>query len=149
MIGGKDPMRIAAIILLSALVAPLASAQIYRWVDAQGQVHFDARPQPGAERVEVRPQVIERDEATRDRQARTERFFEARRQEQHAAAQAAREQQAGRAQACREAKQALANLSRGGRYFRVDAKGDRVYYSDEETGAARRQLASRISQNCS
>ena len=49
-------------------------AGIYRWVDPEGNVHFDARPRPGAEQVEVRPQVVERDDATRERQARTERF---------------------------------------------------------------------------
>jgi hypothetical protein len=43
----------------------------------------------------------------------------------------------------------LSRLSRGGRYFTADAKGERVYYSDEELGTARLQLASRISQNCS
>ncbi|NKQ10356.1 DUF4124 domain-containing protein [Pseudomonas sp. SST3] len=142
-------MRIAPLLFMALLVSPSATAEIYRWVDSQGNVHFDARPRPGAEPVEVRPQVIERDDATREREVRTERFFEARRQEQQAANQAASEQHAKREQTCRELRQELSGLSRGGRYFRADANGGRVYYSDEEIGAARRQLASRISQNCS
>ncbi|WP_181295663.1 DUF4124 domain-containing protein [Pseudomonas sp. Q2-TVG4-2] len=142
-------MRVAPILFIALLTSPLAIAEIYRWVDSQGNVHFDSRPRPGAEQVEVRPQVIERDDATREREARTERFFEARRQEQQAANQAASEQHVKREQRCRELRQELSRLSRGGRYFRADANGGRVYYSDEEIGAARRQLASRISQNCS
>jgi hypothetical protein len=144
-----DPMRVAAIFFVALLASPLAPAEIYRWVDPQGNVHFDARPRPGAEQVEVRPQIVERDDATREREARTERFFEARRQEQQAASQAASEEHTRRERVCRQLRQELSRLSHGGRYFRADAKGGRVYYSDEEIGAARRQLASRISQNCS
>ena len=142
-------MRTATILILALCGTPLAEADIYRWVDADGQVHFGAQPQPGAVPVEVRPQVIERDQATRDREARAERFFEARRQEQQTADQAVSETRARRQQACLSWQQELSRLSRGGRYFRADAKGERVYYSDEQIEAARRQFASRISQNCS
>lgn len=142
-------MRITPILVAALLASSPAMADIYRWVDPEGNVHFDARPRPGAEPVEVRPQVVERDEATRERQARTERFFEARRQEQQAADETASARQAQREQACHQLREQLAQLSHGGRYFRADAKGERVYYSDEEIGAARRQLASRISQHCS
>lgn len=142
-------MRVAPILFVVLLASPLATAAIYRWVDPQGNVHFEAQPRPGAESVEVRPQVIERDDATRAREARTERFFEARREEQQAAEQAASEARSRREQACREWRQRLSRLSHGGRYFSADANDGRVYYSDEEIGAARRQLASRISQNCS
>lgn len=47
-----------------ALMPVLAQADIYRWTDAQGKVHFSATPPAGAQRVEVRPQVVERDAAT-------------------------------------------------------------------------------------
>lgn len=141
-------MRVTLILLLVLALPSLAMAQIYRWVDAQGNVHFESRPRPGAEPVDVRPQVVERDEATRDREARSERFFEARRQEQQQADQAAHEQRAQREQACRQWREELASLSRGGRYFRTDAKGERVYYSEEDVGAARRQLAGRIKAGC-
>ena len=141
-------MRVTVVVLLVlCLPAPLM-AQIYRWVDAQGHVHFEAQPRPGAERLDVKPQIIERDDATRDRQARTEGFFDARRQEQQQAEQASRERRALREQACRQWREELAKLSRGGRYFRTDAKGERVYYSDKQIEAARRQLAGRIDAGC-
>lgn len=139
-------MRI--LILLLAVVSLPVSAEIYRWVDAQGQVHFGARPVPGAEQIKVRPQVIERDEATREREERARRFFEARRQEQQAADQLAGDEQARRATECRQLRDQLSDLARGGRYFHSHANGERVYYSDDEMNAARRQLASRIDQHC-
>jgi len=139
----------AALMIVSLLASPLANAEIYRWVDSGGNVHFSERQQPGAEQIEVRPQVIDRDEAARAREARAERFFDARRDEQRAASAAASARRAQHGQECRQLRDRLSGLSKGGRYFRTDAKGERVYYSDEEIGTARRQLASRISQNCS
>lgn len=137
------------LLFLFMLVPLLATAEIYRWVDAQGQVHFGARPAPGAEPIEVRPQVIERDEATREREGRTRRFFEARRQEQQAADQLAGEERARRKGECGRLRDELSKLGQGGRYFRTDANGDHVYYSEKEVNAARLQLADRIDQYCS
>ena len=48
-------------LLIAALLPTLATAEIYRWTDEQGRVHFGQRPVAGAETVQVRPQVIERD----------------------------------------------------------------------------------------
>ncbi|HTW75729.1 MAG TPA: DUF4124 domain-containing protein [Steroidobacteraceae bacterium] len=31
------------------------STTVYRWVDAQGVVHYSDRPQPGAQRLQIRP----------------------------------------------------------------------------------------------
>ena len=141
-----DPVR--NLLLLFTLVPLMATAEIYRWVDAQGQVHFGARPAPGAEQIEVRPQVVERDEATREREGRTRRFFEARREEQQAASQLASEERARRGEECGRLRNELSKLAQGGRFFRADANGERVYYSDEEVNTARRQLASRIDHYC-
>ncbi|AEA83023.1 conserved hypothetical protein [Stutzerimonas stutzeri DSM 4166] len=52
-----------ALLLTLILMPALASAQIYRWTDAEGRVHFGQRPPAGAEQIEVRPQVVERDDA--------------------------------------------------------------------------------------
>jgi Domain of unknown function (DUF4124) len=50
------PLLLSLATFLLALTAiPGQSAEIYRWVDAEGRVHFgDAPPPEGAERVEVR-----------------------------------------------------------------------------------------------
>lgn len=75
------------LLFIVLLIPGLASAEIYRWTDAQGRVHFGERPgAAGAETVEVKPQVVERDEATRQREQRTEEYFDARRDEKAASA---------------------------------------------------------------
>lgn len=132
-------------VLILALSPVLAQAQIYRWTDEQGRVHFSQQPVAGATPVEVKPQVIERDAATLERERRSERYFDARRQEnRQAAASAAAE----REQECTVLEERLARLQLGGRYFRNNAEGERVYYSESEIEAARRQLATRIQQRC-
>lgn len=49
-------MRTACLLLLLILPA-LAGAEIYRWVDEDGDVHYGDRPPKGAERVEELPQL--------------------------------------------------------------------------------------------
>ena len=137
-----------ALLLTLILMPALASAQIYRWTDADGRVHFGQRPPAGAEQIEVRPQVVERDDQTREREARSERVFDARRKEQQAAREQASQTRAAREQECQSLRSQLSQLQLGGRFFRNDAAGERVYYSDSELEAARQRLAARISQVC-
>ncbi|MDN5869290.1 MAG: DUF4124 domain-containing protein [Nitrococcus sp.] len=45
--------RIAASALLFLLAAPVAAAEVYKWTDENGVVHFSDRPHPDAMRVDV------------------------------------------------------------------------------------------------
>lgn len=138
-------------VLLCLLLLPgLAAAEIYRWTDANGQVHFSQRPAAaGAEKVEVKPQVVERDQLTREREERASRFYEARREEQAQASANAAEQQAKRAEECRKLRSELASIPEGYSYYRTEADGERSYYSDEQVDTARQQLQNRVSERCS
>lgn len=134
--------------LVILLLPSLALAEVYRWTDASGRVHFAETPQAGAVQVEVKPQVIQRDAATVEREARTERFFAARREEQQQAAAINRQEQAKQAQDCQRLRDSQAQLGQGGTFYKDDGKGGRSYYSDEEIDAARRRLSTQIAQRC-
>ncbi|WP_339907243.1 DUF4124 domain-containing protein [Pseudomonas guineae] len=138
-------------VLLCLLLLPgLAAAEIYRWTDANGHVHFGQRPAvAGAEKVEVKPQVVERDQLTREREERTSRFYDARREEQAQASAVATERQVKRAQECRELSKRLASIPEGRSYYRDEADGQRSYYSDKQIDTARQQLQSRVAERCS
>ena len=137
--------------LLCLLLLPgLAAAEIYRWTDANGQVHFGQRPAAvGAQQIEVKPQVVERDQLTREREERTNRFFDARREEQAQASAVAAERQAKRAAECQELRRRLDNIPEGYSYYRTDANGEREYYSDQQVDTARQQLQSQVADRCS
>ena len=141
-------MRVLLCLLL--LLPGLAAAEIYRWTDANGQVHFGQRPvAAGAQQIEVKPQVVERDQLTREREERANRFYDARREEQAQASAVAAENQAKRAEECRELRKRLASIPEGRSYYRTEADGQRSYYSDEQVDTARQQLQSRVSERCS
>lgn len=136
-------------LLMVVVLSPgLATAQIYKWTDAQGRVHFDQRAVSGATPVQVNPQVIETDEATRERQQRTDSFYKARRDEQSQAEKRAAQQAAEEETQCRNLRRKLAQIPPGNSYYSSNAKGERVYYSDEQLDAARRQLSQQIAQRC-
>lgn len=138
-------------LLLCFLLLPgLAGAEIYRWTDANGQVHFGEQPGgAGAQQVEVKPQVVERDAATRQREERTAQFYDARRQEKAQAEAKSAEAHAARAKECKELRSQLAGIQRGGRYFVSEKNGERSYIDEQEIDAARNRLSSRIAQRCS
>jgi hypothetical protein len=138
-----------ALICLFIVLPGLAGAEIYRWTDANGQVHFGQRPAgQGAEQIQVKPQVVERDQLTREREARTNQFYDARRQEQASNTAKAREAQQKRAQECQDLRRRLATVAEGGRYFRQEADGTRTYYSDEQMDSTRSQLHKAIAERC-
>ena len=138
------------LILTLLLLPALACAEIYRWTDAQGRVHFSEKPgAAGAEQVEVKPQVVERDQATREREERSQKYFDARRDEQAQAEMRAASARAERSKECGELRRQLQQIERNGRYFTTDASGERSYISDEELDAARSRLSSRIATRCS
>ncbi|MFG0380388.1 DUF4124 domain-containing protein [Pseudomonas sp. zbq_18] len=137
------------LLVVFLLVPAMASAQIYRWTDAQGRVHFSERPGgAGAEQVEVRPQVVERDAATREREERSQKYFDARRDEKAQAQSRAASSRAERNKECGKLRHQLSQIERDGRYFTTDAKGERSYISADEVEAVRSRLSSRIAARC-
>jgi hypothetical protein len=48
-------MRWILMALLMAFAVTSGASEMWRWVDENGVVHFSDRPQPGAERIDMRP----------------------------------------------------------------------------------------------
>jgi hypothetical protein len=136
------------LILCLLLLPTLASAEIYRWTDEQGRVHFGQRPAAGAQAQQIRPQVVERDEQTREREERIARFYEARQAEQEQVRARASEFRAERNTQCERLRQALSDIAPGQRYYQTMIDGSRHYYSDVELDTARQQLRNQLSEHC-
>ncbi|MGH8399705.1 MAG: DUF4124 domain-containing protein, partial [Gammaproteobacteria bacterium] len=43
------------ILLLLAMTTFAQADQVYKWVDAQGNVHYSDKPHPGAQKVKIAP----------------------------------------------------------------------------------------------
>lgn len=134
-------------ILLVALVAASlpAYAELYKWTDANGKVHYSDQPPPANVKQPVTvksrkpsspPQAatpdaagaqktyVEKDAEFRQRQVQAA--------ESEAAAKKAAEEAAAKQKNCAQAKNQLANLQAGGRITRVNDKGEREYLNDAE-----------------
>ena len=149
--------RLSVAIGLALCMALPATAQtMYKWVDANGEVHYSDKPPPSnvktetlripeqaagapaASTAEKGPKSLaEQDQAFRQRQADAAKA----QAEQARKSAEARD----RAENCKRAKAALTNLELGGRQTRIDSKGERVFLTDEEitqaTAQARKDAA--------
>lgn len=159
------------IMILVALVAftATATAQLYRWTDKDGRVHYTATPPPpGVESRTLQtpsapPPAPASDDAAKDASANDASAKEARKgpltpaeQEQEfrkrqLEAQKAREKQAQadkdaetKRQNCARAREALATFESGQRISRTSAQGERYFLDDQararETEAARQAV---------
>ncbi|MEX0638576.1 MAG: DUF4124 domain-containing protein [Burkholderiales bacterium] len=154
------------IVILAVMLAfaAAASAQMYRWVDKDGRVHYTATPPPpGVKSRTLRapsapPPAAAPDDAAKDAGAKDapkgpltpaeqEQEFRKRQLE----AQKAREKEAlaakdaeAKQENCARAREALRTLESGQRISRTDAQGERQYLDDDarasETEAARRAV---------
>ena len=151
-------------VLLAVMLAFAATAfaQMYRWVDKDGRVHYTATPPPpGAKSRTLRapsapasaPDDAAQDAGARDARkgpltpAEQEQEFRKRQLE----AQKAREKEAlaakdaeAKQENCARAREALRTFESGQRVSRTDAQGERYYLEDDarasETEAARRAV---------
>lgn len=156
--------RLSVALALALCIALPASAQMYKWVDADGKVKYSDTPPPSNVKTEKlripgraasAPAPSETKGGTakdtkgapkttaEQEQAFRKRQTDAAKEQQE---QAQKETEASnRAENCRRAKAALAGLELGGRQARIDEKGERAYLSDEEitqtTARARQEAA--------
>lgn len=138
------------VLVCALLAAGGAGAEVYKWVDGQGRVHYgDAKPDDRSAQTVAPPPAPPEEEVLRAR-SRFDELLErqraADRQEagrQEGAANAAQEE-AQRKSRCRYAQQGLHVLELERPVYRLDEQGNRVYLEDGrragEVERARRQV---------
>lgn len=141
-----QPLPLLALMVFVVQVGAVAAAEVYRWTDDNGQVHFSQRPPPrDAERLDVPggapgPAADPEAAARRARQQRlleTYEYERGRREQQDAEAAEARERDARR---CREVQRRWRLLAHPGPVYFKDADGDRDYLDDARRAAEQDRL---------
>jgi hypothetical protein len=142
-------MPLAAAILLA--MSSWASAQMYKWVDAEGNVHYSDQPPPSQgvkqQRTMPKPRAAAlaapatsgdgTQSATNRPKTPAEQEMEFRKRRLEAAeAEAKRQQEAEAAKEkqrnCDQAKARVAMLQQGGRITRASASGEQVYLDEAD-----------------
>lgn len=127
---------------------------VYKWVDANGGVHFGERPPPGAQSQEMPMQVApiapsNDDEAARDeKRQKLLNAFDQDQAQQQAQAQQQKQQEAVRARNCAIARDRLRGLTDSNRIYTLNADGTRHYYNDSQRSAAIQSARSAVDQWC-
>jgi len=144
-------------LLVAALIAAPASAQVYKCVDASGKTVYSQSPCPAGQAAKVlkstTPPAGETTEAKPGAKppANPEQEFRKRQAERAEADKKAAEEDAKtkqRQEACTRAREAMAQFDMGGRFAGVDAKGERYFYDDNRIAQEKARAQQQVTENC-
>ena len=144
------------VLLIAAFGFSAAAADVYTWVDDEGQVHFSDKPDELPAQV-VSVQSRPTDLSRVSRQAQDDQYLseaaDLRKQQQAEDAgnedRIRQETLAERAAACDKARQRNESYSSSHRLYRPTAEGGRDYLSNEEIDAARAEALAAVDEWCS
>lgn len=135
----KTPyLALITLLALSFIQTNAHAAKVYKWTDANGQVHFSQFPpgaQKQAESVDVKTTQGNaeagreelnnlRDKLKQDIDARNKRKEDAEEQ---------KKKNAVMAENCKRSKERLAMLKNGGRFYKMKEDGEREWYDEKQT----------------
>lgn len=149
-------VRLGLVIVLAVLAAP-AGAEIYKWTDAQGKVHYGDQPPSSSIPIPFNPQTSKDAEAraeTARRQAADQaarvRLEQGKAREAAGRQRAASEEEARRkAENCQRARGNLETLQRPyKRITRVDAQGQTQVLDAAAREAEIERASQAIAENC-
>ncbi|MEO7557459.1 MAG: DUF4124 domain-containing protein [Gammaproteobacteria bacterium] len=146
-------MQRSTLMLILVLAAPLtlSAAGVYKWVDAEGKVHYSDRPgNAAAEQVPLKA-APPPDPTRQQRQEKTNKFLQIREDERKQSeedAVKAKQTQKEREQQCLHAKAKLRDYERA-RYLYNPEEGDKeTILSDAERNAATGEVKKSIEELC-
>lgn len=128
---------------------PVTGGEIYKWVDGSGKVHFSDRPLPGAQSMHLRdvPQPL----PPRDREVKRERLlqvFEEQRREKREKMETKNKLKQDREHNCNLAKDRLQGYEQAGYIYKIDKKGNRVIFDEEQQATAIQAARDAVKQWC-
>ena len=148
--------RFTPFLLVMLLAAP-AVAEIYQWKDADGNVHFTDQPPVNqkSDTVNIRTAPVSgapasaataaaapaaATESPQERQKKMLKIMDEDRAAKNEAAKKTGDEQRKRQMDCARLKAQQRQFAQGGRYYTVDAKGERIYKNDDEIAKQREQV---------
>ncbi|MCO6414545.1 MAG: DUF4124 domain-containing protein [Thiogranum sp.] len=142
--------RLACVVF--CLAAWPGQAEVYRWVDEQGQVHYEDQPRDSKTR-KLSPPSVPVDGAGGDsqRMEKTRRLlnaYESERQQAREEKAERRKQAEEQRRKCIGARDDLRHYEESGSIYRLDGEGKRVYYSDAEREALIAKYREAIAKWC-
>lgn len=154
---------LTAVLLLAGLAASgsVMASNIYKWVDAEGNIHYGDRPTGAAvssttpvEQVAIASQRTDKAQVEAGVEARHQRETQ-RAESRSAAADAKKEAEAlqakadERARKCATYRERQEKFTNSRRLYRVDDSGEREYLDDSQMDEARALVQKQVQDYCS
>ena len=139
------------LIVLAAVlaIAPLASAQLYKYVDKDGKTVYSDQPPPNMDSKQINvqtgassPTAAPKSALERDKEAQKARDDQAKKAADAAKVAAQKDLN------CEMARQNYTQYASGGRLQRINAQGEREFLSDEEIDTAREKAKQQMDDAC-
>ncbi len=130
------------------LLALPVTAEIYKWVDDEGNVHFGDKPQSKANAETVKIDKFTPDQSYRTRMESIKQNVESQREESMDSKVEQQKVASENARRCQQAKRRLTPLREKIRLFRYDDAGERKYVSDSERTSEIKQLEAIVKRTC-
>lgn len=135
---GYKMKRVFVISLVLFLYAPLAThADVYRWVDEEGGVHFSDRPKshPSAEKIEIKTDTVHQDPNQQKRLKYQQHLLsvieEERKIKQKKLAEKKKRKEEKK-KSCKKARKTLDEYLTSGQLYNINKDGSKFYLSDDE-----------------
>lgn len=150
----KKASFITSILLTLAIGANVSASEIYKWTDADGNVHYGDKPVGEQSiRLAIRSNPTDPARIQAMAQARSEARAVATAEERAAAEQGPTEEERraearDRAQKCSTYRERLEKFVMSRRLYREDENGERVYLDDSEAQAARERVQNQVEEYC-
>ena len=139
------------VLLAFALIQQHAFAQVYRWVDEDGKVHFTDQPPPdqNAEPLELKvtKSNVTGEQLAEDRRKQLESLEASRKELAKARADSAAEKRA-RKQQCEAARERYDSVVWMKKIHEIDEQGNKTYLSDEDEDRVKQEAKDAVSELC-
>lgn len=145
-------------LLLAAAVAltggTAVAGEIYKWIDDEGNIHYEDRPTSGAtiERVAIASRNTDnaavQERMAANREARATAAQVASEAPPKMSRQEIRAEQQKRKEKCEQSRARLETFTNARRLYRENESGEREYLDDAEISTARSQIEEQIKEYC-
>jgi len=146
------------LLIVLILLSFTATAEVYKWVDENGKVHYSDKPiNQNSKQLKIQDNISpeQQRKAQQEAKARLERQQKrignimASEKEEKKRAEKAQKQAAKKDRYCAHIREQLAMLKMQTRIYEVNKKGERVYMEDERREREKLKLERQLTQQCS
>lgn len=147
-------LSFTAVLILSAGLASNATAsEIYKWTDADGNVHYTDKPMdPSSEHLTIASRATDNAGVQAQTQARLERQATAAEEAANAPAGPTRDELRAeakeRAEKCSLYRERMTRFVQSRHLYREGENGERVYLDESEKAAAEQKVQDQINEYC-